>query len=119
VRCELDELELEDRFYSFNTPAKQMSVEEREAFEVCQQANQIAFGHILKSKDPLIISRLAFYILDQGLRCIVAEEIHTLAQEDKQIANQVEDKINSTHKQRQQEMWSQLIQMCSEALLKD
>ena len=52
-----------------------MSIEEKDAFDTCLQTNEIVFGLLLPSKDCHALSKLAFYVLDQGLRASIAQDV--------------------------------------------
>ena len=76
VESELSELVLDQRFFPFTDKPTKMNEEEKEAYDICIDANKTVFGPLLKSQDPRSISKLAYYILDQGLRARIAHEVH-------------------------------------------
>jgi len=73
VRNELYDLNLDECFFSFTHKVSKMAEEERDAYQTCLQTNDIVFEYLLPSKDCKAISRLAFYVIDQGLRAKVAK----------------------------------------------
>lgn len=73
VRNELYDLNLDECFFSFTQKVSKMAEEERDAYQTCLQTNDIVFEYLLPSKDCKAISRLAFYVIDQGLRAKVAK----------------------------------------------
>jgi len=74
VRNELYDLNLDECFFTFAVKRSMMSQEEGDAYDTCIQTNEIAFEYLLPSKDCAAIQKLAFYILDQGLRARIAKE---------------------------------------------
>ena len=64
VAWELEELVLDQRFFAFTRKPAEMDEEEREVYNTCLEANNVVFGHLLRSGDAGAISRLAYYILD-------------------------------------------------------
>ena len=51
-----------------------MAEEEKDAYDTCQQTNDIVFEYLLPSKDCKALSKVAFYLLDQGLRAKISKE---------------------------------------------
>ena len=82
VVWELDELVLDQRFFAFTSKPSEMNTEEKEAYDTCLEANNIVFGPLLQSGDVGSIARLAYYLLDQGLRAKIAREVHGMNAED-------------------------------------
>ena len=76
VETELADLVLDQRFFPFTDKPSKMNEEEKDAYDTCVDANHTAFGPLLQSQDPRSISRIAYYILDQGLRAKIAHEVH-------------------------------------------
>lgn len=67
---ELDEFDLDAQYYTFsiNPRIGQVSEDEKDIYELCLDINAIVFNKILLSKKPAAISKVADYMLDQGLR---------------------------------------------------
>lgn len=118
VNSELFDLNLDECFYSFSTKPAGMSVEERDAYETCLETNKVVFDYILPSKDCRAIAKIAFYVLDQGLRAKIAQEYFAANTEagDEQNA---QGAIDAKFKEAQGEMWTQLMALCSQSVLRD
>ena len=116
VNSELFDLNLDECFYSFNTKPAAMSMEEKDAYETCLETNKVVFDFILPSKDCRAIAKIAFYILDQGLRAKIAQE-HFANQDINEENAQAE--IDVKFKEAQNEMWSRLMALCSQCVLRD
>ena len=74
MRNELIDLNLDECFYNFTQRPSKMGEEEGDAFQTCIQTNEIVFDYLLASRDCKSLARLAFYLLDQGLRAKIANE---------------------------------------------
>ena len=71
---ELYDLNLDECFYAFASRPSAMSEEERHAYDTCMLTNEIIFGYILPSGDCNALSKIAFYVLDQGLRANISRD---------------------------------------------
>jgi hypothetical protein len=76
VYHELEDYDLEKRYYSFAVPPNQMDEEQREVYEACHKVNQVVFGPLLTSASVAALSPNATYMLDQGLCAKVARDYY-------------------------------------------
>lgn len=98
---ELYEYDLESQYYTFTVNPKigGVSEEERDIYDLCTEVNKIVFEKLLVSMRPQPIAKTAEYLLDQGLRALVAFEVH--ADKSLKDKNKIEAQIESNFKQRQ------------------
>lgn len=107
VVWELDELVLDQRSFPFTSKPSAMDAEEKEAYDTCLAANNVVFGPLLQSREAGSVARLAYYLLDQGLRAKIAREVHGANADD--AAGQIE----SMFKAQRPAMWEDLMKLCS------
>lgn len=82
VRNELYDLNLDECFFAFTSRPAKMSIEESDAYDTCLRTNKIVLGTLMPSGDCAALSQLAFYVLDQGLRAKIAQEMFVANQND-------------------------------------
>ena len=107
VNSELFDLNLDECFYSFSTKPAKMSMEEKDAYETCLETNRIVFDCILPSKDCKAISKVAFYLMDQGLRAKIAQAYFAAMNEDGGDATEEKARadIDTKFKEASGQMW--------------
>ena len=96
-----------------------MSIEEKDAYDTCLQANDIVFTFVLPSKDCRALSKLAYYLLDQGLRASIAKEIFSASSSAGKDDKKNEHEIETAFKKQQASMWEDFMTICSQRMLKD
>lgn len=98
---ELDEYDLEAQYYTFaiNPRVGQVSEDEKDIYELCLETNKVVFERLLVSKQPGLIAKVSEYMMDQGLRAVIAYETH----QDKSLKDQkaIDAQIESEFKARQ------------------
>ena len=117
MRSELYELNLDECFYAFKTRPSKMSAEENDAFDTCIRTNRIVLGTLMPSGDCKALTQLTFFILDQGLRAKIAQEVFAAntSSTDEEIALKVETQF----KEAQAPLWNTLVDLVSKQLLSD
>ena len=93
------DLNLDECYFSFSTKPGAMSEEEREAFTTCLQTNEIVFEYLLPSRDCRSLARVAYYLLDQGLRAKVAKEHFASAAEKNDDKSETQAAIDISFKE--------------------